>query len=78
MSKQEPPIRILQVGNGNFLRGFLDWMIQKANEKGVWEGGIHSIQIYSTETDQRMIQQANKFHVWTAGIEKGEKNRPPR
>jgi len=43
MSKQEPPIRILQVGNGNFLRGFLDWMIQKANEKGVWEGGIHSI-----------------------------------
>ncbi|KPQ12868.1 MAG: tagaturonate reductase UxaB [Algoriphagus marincola HL-49] len=76
MSKQEPPIRILQVGNGNFLRGFLDWMIQKANEKGVWEGGIHSIQIYSTETDQRMIQQANKFHVWTAGIEKGEKIDP--
>jgi tagaturonate reductase len=73
MSKQEPPIRILQVGNGNFLRGFLDWMIQKANEKGVWEGGIHSIQIHSTETDQRMIRQANQFHVWTAGIEKGEK-----
>ena len=47
--------------------------IQKANEKGVWEGGIHSIQIHSTETDQRMVRQANKFHVWTAGIEKGEK-----
>ncbi|MBY5952650.1 tagaturonate reductase [Algoriphagus marincola] len=73
MSKQEPPIRILQVGNGNFLRGFLDWMIQKANEKGVWEGGIHSIQIHSTEIDQRMVQQANQFHVWTAGIEKGKK-----
>jgi tagaturonate reductase len=28
-----PPIRVLQIGDGVFLRGFVDWMIDVANEK---------------------------------------------
>lgn len=27
------PVRILQFGEGNFLRAFVDWMIDIANEK---------------------------------------------
>ena len=34
------PIRILQVGAGNFLRGFADWMVHRANEAGVLRHGI--------------------------------------
>jgi tagaturonate reductase len=34
------PIRILQIGDGVFLRGFVDWMIDIANEKGVFDGGV--------------------------------------
>ena len=34
------PLRILQFGEGNFLRAFADWMIDKANETGVFTGSI--------------------------------------
>ncbi|TFV93224.1 tagaturonate reductase [Algoriphagus kandeliae] len=67
------PIEILQIGNGNFLRGFVDWMIQVADEKGVFNGKIHSVQIHSKQADPRMQQQNNRFHVWEAGIENGRK-----
>lgn len=34
------PVKILQIGDGVFLRGFVDWMIDVANEKGVFDGGV--------------------------------------
>lgn len=41
--RQERPLRILQFGEGNFLRGFVDYMVDIANEKGVFNGGISLI-----------------------------------
>ena len=32
--------KILQFGEGNFLRAFTDWMIDKANSDGIYEGSI--------------------------------------
>ena len=34
------PIKILQFGEGNFLRAFADYMIDVAKEKGVFEGSV--------------------------------------
>lgn len=34
------PIRVLQFGEGNFLRAFTDWMIDILNEQGKFDGGI--------------------------------------
>ena len=34
------PIKVLQIGDGNFLRAFVDWMIDVANEKGTFGGGV--------------------------------------
>lgn len=34
------PEKILQFGEGNFLRAFTDWMIDKANRDGIYEGSI--------------------------------------
>ncbi|GMK42408.1 mannitol dehydrogenase [Paenibacillus sp. CCS19] len=34
------PIRVLQIGEGNFLRGFADWMIQQCRTKGLFHGGV--------------------------------------
>ena len=34
------PIRVLQIGDGVFLRGFVDWMIDVVNEKGVASLGV--------------------------------------
>lgn len=35
---------IVQVGEGNFLRGFVDWMIHQLNEKGLYDGKVVAIQ----------------------------------
>ena len=34
------PEKVLQFGEGNFLRAFADWMINKANHQGLFQGSI--------------------------------------
>ena len=36
--------RFIQFGEGGFLRGFADWMIQKMNEKTDFEGSVVVVQ----------------------------------
>lgn len=38
--KVERPVRVLQFGEGNFLRAFVDYMIDIANEQGKFNGDI--------------------------------------
>ncbi|MBE5884462.1 MAG: tagaturonate reductase [Lachnospiraceae bacterium] len=38
--KCERPIKVVQFGEGNFLRGFVDYMIDIANEQGKFDGDI--------------------------------------
>ena len=38
--KKERPIKVVQFGEGNFLRGFVDYMIDIANEQGTFDGDI--------------------------------------
>ena len=38
ISKSPPPKRTLQVGEGNFLRAFVDYWFDLANEKADWNG----------------------------------------
>ena len=42
--KSDLPIRAIQFGEGNFLRGFIDWMIYKLNSKGLFNGRILALQ----------------------------------
>jgi len=44
VEKKQLPVKILQFGEGNFLRAFVDWMIDKANEAGVMNHGITIVQ----------------------------------
>lgn len=39
-AKQPRPVKVLQYGEGNFMRAFADWMIDIANEKGVFDGAV--------------------------------------
>lgn len=39
-SRKSREIKIIQFGEGNFLRGFVDYMVDVANEKGIWSGDI--------------------------------------
>jgi tagaturonate reductase len=38
------PERIIQFGEGNFLRGFVDWMVHELNKKDLFHGRIVAIQ----------------------------------
>lgn len=38
------PEKIIQFGEGNFLRGFVDWMVHELNKQGLFNGRIVAIQ----------------------------------
>lgn len=44
VSKVERPIKVLQFGEGNFLRAFVDWIIDSMNKKGVFNGNVAVVQ----------------------------------
>lgn len=41
---QEAPVTVLQIGEGNFLRGFFDWMVNECRKQGLFAGGIAVVQ----------------------------------
>ncbi|MCL2035131.1 MAG: tagaturonate reductase [Oscillospiraceae bacterium] len=43
VQKTYRPVNILQYGEGNFLRGFMEYMVDVANEKGVFDGGVQLV-----------------------------------
>ena len=39
-NKPQKPVKVLQFGEGGFLRGFVDWMLQKLNDQNLWNGSV--------------------------------------
>lgn len=66
------PVKILQFGNGNFLRGFTDWLVEKSNQAEVFNGDIHIVQVHSKSANNPMKDQDCLFHVIEQGLKKGE------
>lgn len=67
------PIRILQVGDGNFIRGFIDWMIYELNRKTAFQGSIVSIQATPRgKTVSKLQRQNNLFTLLLRGIQDGK------
>lgn len=75
VEKQNLPTKILQFGEGNFLRAFVDWMICKANHAGAMNHGIVAVQpIAGGEKIADIFKKQNcLYHVYLEGI----KNRQP-
>ena len=42
--KTNRPVKVLQFGEGGFLRGFIDWMIHKMNNSGEWSSNVIVVQ----------------------------------
>ncbi|MFJ5768584.1 tagaturonate reductase [Psychrobacillus sp. NPDC093180] len=71
--KKEYPIRVLQVGDGNFIRGFVDWMIYELNRKTDFEGSIVSMQATPRgKTVPKLQNQDGLFTLLLRGIQDGE------
>ncbi len=80
VSRTHRPIRVLQFGEGNFLRAFVDWQLDIANEKGVTDLGVAIVKprVGSNATIEALRNQDSLFHVCLEGIENGEAKRENR
>ena len=62
------PIKILQFGEGNFLRAFVDWQIDKANEAGVMNHGVAIVQPIDKGMAEMLEGQDCLYHVYLEGV----------
>lgn len=66
------PIKVLQFGEGNFLRGFVDWMIDLMNEKTDFNGDVQIVQPIAQGLGKLINKQEGLFHVKLEGIQAGD------
>ncbi len=66
------PVKILQFGEGNFLRAFVDWMIHKANNEIDFNAGVAIVQPLDKGLVDLLKQQDNLYHVILEGIKDGK------
>ncbi len=66
--KVERPIKVLQFGEGNFLRAFVDYMIDIANDKGEFNGDIVLVKPITFGTLERFHEQDCQYTVQLRGI----------
>ncbi len=66
------PTRILQFGEGNFLRAFADWMVQEMNTKLNFQAGVTVIQPIDHGMVDKLNQQQGLYTVLLTGILEGQ------
>ncbi len=71
-NKTERPVKVLQFGEGNFLRAFVDYMIDIANEKGDFNGDIVLVKPIEFGSLERFHEQECQYTVQLRGIVDGE------
>ncbi len=69
--RQERPVKVLQFGDGNFLRGFADWIIDILNEQTDFNGGIQVISPLRRSSAAAQYDQDGLYHVVLNGIKRG-------
>ena len=66
------PEKILQFGEGNFLRAFVDWMINRLNREGHFNGSVVAVQPISQGLAPMINEQDGCYTVLLRGLENGE------
>ncbi|MBB6637288.1 tagaturonate reductase [Cohnella thailandensis] len=71
---ESSPVTVLQIGEGNFLRGFFDWMIQTCREQGLFRGGIAVTQPRPSGKPkiEALAAQDGLYTLVIRGLENGE------
>lgn len=66
--------RFLQFGEGNFLRGFVDWMIDRLNKENGYDGGVVVVQPVNVGPVVKMLnEQDGLYTLYLRGLQNGEK-----
>ena len=68
----EYPERVLQIGEGNFLRAFFNWMLHEMNKKGVFKGRAAVVQPIPPGRVDELNEQDCLYTLLLRGIEAAE------
>jgi tagaturonate reductase len=66
------PEKVLQFGEGNFLRAFTDWQIDVMNKKTGWDAGVVVVQPLPQGMAGMLNEQDGLYTVYLEGIKHGE------
>lgn len=66
------PERIIQFGEGNFLRGFADWMVDLLNADGVFQSSVAVVQPVRHGLADLLNEQDGVYTVLMRGISQGK------
>lgn len=64
--------KIIQFGEGNFLRGFVDYFIHKLNEKDLFDGKVVVVQPIARGLAGWVNEQNGEYNLYLRGIQGGE------
>lgn len=74
----ERKIKILQFGEGNFLRAFVEWIIQDLNDKGAIDAGVAVVQPMPFGRVKDLAAQDGLYTLRLEGIDGGKKVKKSR
>jgi tagaturonate reductase len=66
------PVKVLQFGEGNFLRAFADWIIDLMNERGAFNGAVQVVQPIAQGMGDAVNRQDGLYHLVLNGIQQGK------
>jgi tagaturonate reductase len=66
------PVKVLQFGEGNFLRAFADWIIDLMNEQAGFGGAVQVIQPIAQGMGDLVNRQEGLYHLVLNGIQQGK------
>ena len=66
------PERIIQFGEGNFLRAFVDWIVYNMNKKADFNGGVVVVQPIANGMVDMLNAQDGLYHLNLQGVEAGK------
>ena len=70
--------RVMQFGEGNFLRGFVDWMFDRLNKENDGDFGIVVVQPLPDGMVERLNKQDGLYSLYLRGLLNGEKTEEKR
>ncbi|MDD4097848.1 MAG: tagaturonate reductase [Lentisphaeria bacterium] len=66
------PVKVMQFGEGNFLRAFIDWMIQRLNQRAGFNSQVRIIQPLPQGMADQINAQGGLYTLILRGIENGK------
>ena len=70
---KDAPIRVLQFGEGNFMRAFVDYFFDISNEKAGFNGKVALVQPISQGLTELVNNQEGLYTLYLRGSENGQK-----